>query len=220
MKSYHQYCGLARGLDLVGDRWTLLVIRELALGPRRYGQLRTDLAGIPTNLLAARLQMLTAAGLVEPVPGVAGTEGYALTARGFELVPALQAFVRWATPTMLDGPDPDDREDIRWVAFAVTAYLRTAPDGSTVSLRLTCGDDDVRVQVDDGGVTVGLDDDRPTDVTVSATAWALMGVVSGELGLDDLRVVDAAGTVVGSRAARRRVRSLIEHNLAPVAAIR
>lgn len=212
MKSYQQYCGLARGLDLVGDRWTLLIIRELALGNRRYGQLQADLVGIPTNLLADRLRVLTSNGLVAPVDGAPGPNGYALTPRGRGLVPVLQSLVRWATPTMLEGPGPGDRQNMRWVAFAVTAYLRSAPTDASVSLRLSSGDDHVHVAAGSAGVTVRLDDSVPADVVVTGSVWALLGLVSGSLPLDRLQVVDPGATVVGAMQARRRVEALIAHN--------
>jgi len=211
VKQYRQYCGLARGLDLVGDRWTLLVIRELAMGDRRYGQLLHDLPGIPTNLLAERLRVLGNEGLVEPVDIRTGERGYALTARGRDLVPVLHGLVRWATPTMVDGPHDGDRESIRWVAFAAAAYLRLRPPPSTVAARLTCGADDVTVRsVRDGTVTVDLDDDGDVDVVIEAGTWALMGLISGLLPLDDLHRIDPTATVTGSATGRRRIRALVE----------
>ena len=207
MKSYAQYCGLARGLDLVGDRWTLLIIRELAIGDRRYSQLQHDLRGIPTNLLAHRLRALTSAELVEPIAGGAG--GYSLTAHGRELVPTLHAFVRWATPTMLDGPSDDDHQDIRWLAFATSAYVRSAPGGPSVTLLLTCGGERLHLTSDAGAIAMNLDDDLPADVTVDASMWALMGLISGVLALDQIRLVDDAATVGGTAEAMRRVRQLL-----------
>ena len=213
MKSYQQYCGLARGLDLVGDRWTLLVIRELALGDRRYAQLQRDLPGIPTNLLADRLRSLTASGLIEPTAGTARSGGYALTPRGREIVPVLHALVRWSTPTMLDGPDADDHQSARWVAFAAMAYLRSAPAGSPVSIKLSCGAEHVVIRADHG-VTISLDDELPTDVTIDGNAWALMGIVSGALPIGRVRAVDDSAAIVGTQASRRRATALIAHNTA------
>src|SRR5687768_10280070 len=86
-RSYRQFCGLARALDVVGDRWTLLIVRELLVGQRRFGDLQAGLPGIATNLLTKRLRQLEQDGLVarqlddDPARGV----GYVLTARGAEL---------------------------------------------------------------------------------------------------------------------------------------
>ena len=96
-RSYRQTCGLARSLDLLGERWTLLVVRELLLGPKRFGALQDALPGISTNLLSIRLQSLVAAGIAEPVrlPPPAEVDAYALTERGEALRPALEALSVW-----------------------------------------------------------------------------------------------------------------------------
>ena len=89
-RTYSQYCSLARALDLVGERWTLLLVRDLLGGPRRYGELLEGLPGIGTNLLAARLRELGRLGLVERVRLPEGRgRGYRLTAAGRELEDAL-----------------------------------------------------------------------------------------------------------------------------------
>jgi DNA-binding HxlR family transcriptional regulator len=96
-RSYRQTCGIARALDLLGERWTLLVVRELLLGPKRFGALQAALPGISTNLLSARLQSLVAAGVAEPVrlPPPAAVSAYALTERGEALRPAVEALAVW-----------------------------------------------------------------------------------------------------------------------------
>src|SRR5260370_882603 len=100
VKSYREYCALAQGLDVVGDRWTLLIVRELLIGPCRYTDLRNGLPGIATNLLAERLRGMEKAGLIrreEARPPVATTL-FHLTPRGEELKPALEARARWPGP--------------------------------------------------------------------------------------------------------------------------
>jgi DNA-binding HxlR family transcriptional regulator/putative sterol carrier protein len=101
-RTYGQYCGLAAAMDLLGERWTMLVVRELTLGPKRYSQLLERLPGIGTNLLAARLKALEAAGVVQRPDASA----YALTPRGEELRPALDALTRWGYPLLPDQPEP------------------------------------------------------------------------------------------------------------------
>jgi len=96
-RTYQQHCGLARALDVVGERWTLLIVRELLLGPRRYGDLLDTLEGITTNLLAKRLKEMTETGLLEKrhaEPPVAG-ELYTLTEAGAALEPAIMELGRW-----------------------------------------------------------------------------------------------------------------------------
>jgi DNA-binding HxlR family transcriptional regulator/putative sterol carrier protein len=96
-RSYNQYCAVAHGLDVIGDRWTLLLVRELLLGPRRYGDLLAASPGIGTNLLADRLHMMEAEGLVERVtlPPPAGSTVYQLTEDGAELETVVRAIGRW-----------------------------------------------------------------------------------------------------------------------------
>lgn len=99
-RSYDQYCAAARALDAVGDRWTLLIVRELLAGPRRYTDLHADLPGVSTDMLAGRLKDMEGAGLVTrrrlapPVPAYV----YELTARGTTLLPVLRALAAWGRP--------------------------------------------------------------------------------------------------------------------------
>src|SRR5437660_12010745 len=96
-RSYDQYCAVARGLDVSGDRWTLLIVRDLLLGPKRYKDLLSGLPGIGTNLLADRLKELEGAGLIERavLPPPAGSTVYQLTERGLALEPVMIALGRW-----------------------------------------------------------------------------------------------------------------------------
>jgi DNA-binding HxlR family transcriptional regulator len=119
-RSYDQHCGLARALDIVGERWTLLVVRDLLLGPRRYGDLLASLDGITTNLLAKRLRELVAAGLVEKRqlgPPHSG-EVYALAERGRALEAAVGELGRWGMP-LLDSPRRTDRRDFGWALLSL-----------------------------------------------------------------------------------------------------
>src|SRR5580698_10924376 len=98
MRSYDQYCSIARGLDIVGDRWTLLIVRELLLqGPCRFTDLKRGLPGIATNLLSTRLKELEEAGLIsrEDAPPPVATALYRLTPNGAALQPVLQALGIW-----------------------------------------------------------------------------------------------------------------------------
>lgn len=123
-KSYGQFCGLARSLDRVGDRWTLLVIRELLLGDRTFRQLQSALSGISPSVLTQRLTDLTGDGIVvrnEAPPRSKGVE-YALTDAGRALEPAIVALIRWGSRWMADGPG-DDHVDPRWAPLALRALL-------------------------------------------------------------------------------------------------
>jgi DNA-binding HxlR family transcriptional regulator len=96
-RSYRQYCAVARGLDVVGERWTLLIVRDLLIGPKRYKDLLTGLPGIGTNLLATRLRDLEEQGLVgrRVLPPPAGSTVYELTQVGQALEPVVTALGRW-----------------------------------------------------------------------------------------------------------------------------
>src|SRR5690349_3482885 len=116
-RSYDQYCGLARALDVLGERWTLLIIRNLLLGPQRYSELLRGLPGITTNLLAKRLQEMEKAGLIESTSGDT-TSAYRLTPEGQALEPAIHALGRWGWSRM-STPRSRDRRSIEWLLVAL-----------------------------------------------------------------------------------------------------
>jgi len=140
---YHQFCGLARALDHVGDRWTLLVVRELLLGPRSYAALRSALPGMSPGLLSARLKRLEADGLVarNAAPRRSKAVEYTLTDAGVGLEPVVLGFIRWAVPWMAAGPGGDHVEPA-WVLLGLKALLDSTP----IAARLAG-----RVLVDVGG---------------------------------------------------------------------
>ena len=103
-KSYDQFCPIARALDLLGDRWTLLILRDVSLfGPRRFGDLRENLKGIPPTLLADRLKSLVAEGILERTSGEGRTVTYSFTARGREIRPVLAALRDFGAPLLPSG---------------------------------------------------------------------------------------------------------------------
>jgi len=128
-RSYGQYCGLARALDMVGERWTLLIVRNLLAGPLRYGELQSTLPGITTNLLAKRLREMQAADIL-------GRRGkrYALTERGRELEPALMALGRWGESYLRAGPRSDDIVNIRWGMVSLKRRYRGHERGAVTLL--------------------------------------------------------------------------------------
>src|SRR5258708_23849870 len=105
-RRYGQYCGLARALDVIGDRWNLLIVRELLVGPARYGQLLDGLPGVATNLLADRLRDLETAGVIKRQLADQGNAiVYSLTPWGAELREPIEGLIRWSTPLMVRGRD-------------------------------------------------------------------------------------------------------------------
>jgi DNA-binding HxlR family transcriptional regulator len=153
-RSYRQYCGLAKAMDALGERWTLLIARDLMLGPRRYGDILKGLGGMTTNLLAARLKDMEGLGIIakEGLPAPARGSGYALTAAGRELEPALLALGKWGWRFM-GKPDPEDALNPAWALFALKRRYRgvTRPlvgeleiGGRIFQFRLEAGYPDLR----------------------------------------------------------------------------
>lgn len=119
-RSYKQFCGLARALDVVGERWTLLIVRNLLLGPLRYSDLLRGLPGITTNLLAKRLREMEQQDLIERVAttGVDGGNAYRLTSRGAVLEPAVHALGRWGWNQM-KAPVSGERRSFDYLMVAL-----------------------------------------------------------------------------------------------------
>ncbi len=162
MRSYAQLCGIATALDVIGDRWTPLVVRDLMLGPLRFGDLAEGLPGIGTNTLAARLKHLEGSGVVNrrllPLPD-RGTV-YELTTYGRELEPILLALGRWGTRSMGNLP-PDVATRSRWLVAAMLAFhdeSQRIARPTTWELRLTDGPFTVRAEGTTVTVTAGAPD--------------------------------------------------------------
>ncbi|MET8953121.1 winged helix-turn-helix transcriptional regulator [Streptomyces sp. NPDC004393] len=149
-RSYDQYCSTARALDAVGDRWTLLIVRELLAGPRRYTDLHADLPGVSTDVLASRLKDMERDGLTTrrrlPPPGAAYV--YELTFRGRELLPVLQALGVWGAPALAERR-PTDAVRAHWFALPL---LRALPGEGLVEVRLDEGKFHLRLGAQDGPV--------------------------------------------------------------------
>ena len=154
-RSYDQYCAVARGLDVIGDRWTLLLIRDLLLGPKRYKDLLNGLPGIGTNLLAARLKQLEAAGIVERavLPPPAGSAVYQLTETGQGLETVMTALGRWGT-RFLGAPRKTDVMVPRAYLVAMRGVFNPeAAAGVTETYEIRIGDLAFEVRVADGRLT-------------------------------------------------------------------
>src|SRR5581483_912985 len=124
-KGFGQYCGFARSLELVGDRWALLVVRDLLVGPKRFSDLQRGLPKIPSNILTARLKELEAAGVIErrAQPRPAGGVAYQLTDDGRELEEAVVAFGRWGAKH-LGAPREDEIVTDDSMAMALRTIFR------------------------------------------------------------------------------------------------
>ena len=151
-KRYDQFCPIAHALSLVGERWSLLVVRELLKGPRRYIDLAGGLPGIGTNILAARLKELEAAGLVErrKLPPPAASTVYELTPTGRELRPVLHELARFGARLM--GPPPLDALSPGWLVGALDLSL--SPISPTGRLAFRIGEEEASLV--DGVARPGL----------------------------------------------------------------
>jgi len=152
-RSYGQYCGVTTAVELVTERWALLIIRDLLVGPRRYTDLKHGLPKIPTNILSARLKELQESGVIRRVPLARCGLVYELTEYGRELEPIVLALGRWGFRSM---GEPKDDDVI--TADSLTMALRTAfkPEIASVSLdfQIQVGAVELRAQVSDGELKV------------------------------------------------------------------
>ena len=169
-RSYAQLCGIATALDVIGDRWTPLVVRDLLFGPLRFSDLAVGLPGIGTNTLAARLKHLEHSGVVHrrllPLPD--GGTVYELTTYGRELEPILLALGRWGTKSMGRLP-ADVASRSRWLVAAMLAFhdeRRLTGGPTTWELRLTDGPFTLRAEGTSLTVIAGAPDDPDHVVTI------------------------------------------------------
>lgn len=187
-RDYGQYCGLARALDVVGDRWNLLIVRQLLLGPARYRDLREGLSGIATNLLTDRLRDLETAGVLERrLSDDGGVVTYALTEWGAQLRAPIHALVRWSTPLMIRGPQGDEFR-AEWLLLALPAlFAGRVPADRSVAVGVAVDGGMVQLQSGESGIAVEMPDGRKLDAVLRTEAPLVLGLAAGVLSLDDVR---------------------------------
>lgn len=207
MKSYGQLCAVARALDVIGDRWTLLIVRELLIsGPLRFGEIQRGLPGVATNLLTQRLRDLEAHGVVArgSAPGSGTPSVYRLTERGRALDPVLRELLRWGAPTVPAAP-ADAAFQMHWLSQPARFLLTDRrPDDGAVRLRFGTPGEGFDAVADGGAVTVGpCDRDAEADATITGPGQVLVGMVQGAI---DLTAAMSHGVeVTGDVDALRRV---------------
>jgi DNA-binding HxlR family transcriptional regulator len=207
VKTYGQYCALARGLDLVGDRWTLLIVRELlSLGECRYSDLQRGLPGIATNLLAQRLREMEDVGLVRriPLPRPVNAVAFTLTERGAALHDVVREFLKWGAPLMAQ-PGPEDTFRAHWLLLPLRGLCRdNDPHGARVVVRVGTIYDGCDIIAQSGTIEVNpsrLDDE--VDATVTGDPGALVALFTGQLPIE---AAPGSGVFIGgATAAVRRV---------------
>jgi len=184
VRSYGEYCSIAKALDVVGDRWTFLIIRELLIrGACRYTDLKDGLPGIATNLLSGRIRELEAAGLIrrQDAPPPVATTLFRLTDAGVELEPVLDAIGRWGVRYMVEPAEGDEFRG-HWFAFPVSFFLRDRdPDGPPVSIELRSASSPVVIEVSGGSARMRLGTAEAPDLVLRGEPRLILALFSGQL---------------------------------------
>jgi DNA-binding HxlR family transcriptional regulator len=205
VKTYGQWCSLAKALELVGERWTLLLVRELLEGPRRYSDLLEDVPGISTDVLAARLRDMEEHGLVarRTLPAPASSKVYELTELGEELRVPVTSLSRWGLQLL----GPRDTEEFRphWLAISLRGLLnRSVAASTTLDIDFVLEDEIgvIRIQVADGALEHVPEPTTEPDVVVRADLGTLAKLGSGGAAAREA-LASGAVELEGSASARR-----------------
>jgi len=185
MRTYGQYCAMARGLDVIGDRWTLLIVRELLLqGPSRYAELQRGLPGIATNLLADRLRELEDSDVVTRDDGVVS-----LTPRGRALEPVMRAIGRWGAPLLAEATGKDVFQS-HWLALPLVEFLADhAPKRAPQTLEVRTGEEPLTVEVGKGAVKIRPGRPEAPDAIIGGPVRLVLPVLAGRTRLATARVL-------------------------------
>jgi DNA-binding HxlR family transcriptional regulator len=217
MRKFDQYCPLAHAVSLVGERWSLLILRELLHGPKRYTDLAHGLPGIGTNILAARLKELEAARVIQKrtLPPPAASTVYELTEYGAGLKEALYALGRWGART-IGPPGPDDVLYPEWGMNALPALFNPeAARGLTETYALVIDEDAFTARVRDGALDPSMGAAEDAELVVETDMDTFFGLASGELAPRDA-VKSGRAKIHGSLEALERCFRVL--SLAPRAA--
>jgi DNA-binding HxlR family transcriptional regulator len=206
VRSYGEYCSIAKALDVVGDRWTFLIIRELLIrGGCRYTDLKDGLPGIATNLLSDRIRELEAAGLVrrEAAPPPVATTLFHLTEAGAELEPVLDAIGRWGVRYMIEPAEGDEFRG-HWFAFPVSFFLSDSdPGGPPVSIELRTESSPVVIEIAGGSAVTRLGAAAAPDLVLSGEPRLILALFSGQLTAGE--VADLGLEISGDAGVLQRV---------------
>lgn len=216
-RRYNQHCGLAHALDLAGERWTLLIVRELMAGPRRYTDLAEGLVTAPTNLLASRLKQMEASGLVQrrrlPAPADSVVV-YELTKEGESLEPAVVALARWGMRSLPATPEGRPFQ-AHWLVLALQARFEAgAAEGVSESYEFRIDSDDVvHFAVSDGEGVAGMGPVADPAVAVTAVADTFLALTSGAI--TPLDALARGARIEGEPAAIERMRRILPSRAVP-----
>jgi DNA-binding HxlR family transcriptional regulator len=193
MRHYGHFCSIARALDVVGDRWTFLIVRELLLqGPCRFTDLKNGLPGIAANLLSSRLKELEEAGLLtrKDTPPPVATALYELTPVGLALAPALKELGLWGLQFMGEER-PGDAFRAEWLAYAPGWFAVDAePEAPAATIQLIAAGEPAVIELGDGQVRTRVGAAEDPDLVLTGSPQAVLGLVTG---LIDLKVATDLG---------------------------
>ncbi|TXC70312.1 helix-turn-helix transcriptional regulator [Sphingomonas ginsenosidivorax] len=194
---YDDACGTAHALELVGERWSLLIVRELMFGPRRFGELRAALPGISANTLTQRLDGLAAAGIArrEKLPPPASVQVYGLTPWGYEAEDAIQALGRWAARS--PGHDPTLPISPASLMLSFRTMFRGS-DGWRAAIGFRFDHEAFVVRVG-GTLDVTREDPAAADVVLAADPPMIAALVYGKVPLDQLPIAVTGSTDAACR---------------------
>ncbi len=193
-RTYNQYCGVAEALDLVGERWTLLVVRDLIPGPQRFSDLSRRQPAMGTDLLTSRLKRLTEHGLVAKVPLPAPASGsmYELTERGEQIKPLIAELAKLGA-TWLPSPAKSKRRfDAAWALATIAEHMEQAP--TSRGIEVTCDGVTQSLQVNDQGrLEVRYGGLADADVSIEGPTVLALGVLLGHVQPNDAAEVRVDG---------------------------
>ena len=206
---YPQFCALARAAEIVGERWTLLIVRELLLGPKRFGDLVERLSGVSPTVLTGRLNALIESGIARRavLPAPFNAQTYELTPVGLALKPAIRELIRWGG-YFLFPPRPDDAFDPDWVLLGLEAIARQTPtparrialhvshDGKSASFLVRGGQQGTAISCGDG----------PANAVIETRFDTLLRILSPQLPLEKAmseKLVRVEGSVAAARSLPR-----------------
>ena len=186
MRTYGDACGIARALDILGERWALMTVRELLLGPKRFTDLRAGLPHASPNILSQRLRELEQAGIVRKrrLPPPAASQVYELTDRGNEIAPVLDALGTWGSRLPLPGPDATMSFDAHILSFR-TLFCPDLAEGLEARIQFVFGDRPFRATVSGGAFEILAGELDAPDAVITSDHGTALAVAHGRASLEE-----------------------------------
>src|SRR5258707_4514325 len=187
-RTYGQYCALAKALDAVGERWTLLIARELFAGPQRFSDLLQTLPGIGNGLLATRLREMQDNGLIEvaELPPPAASRVYQLTTAGRQLDEAVTALGRWGV-SLLAAPEPTLHQHPLWLLQSLAASTRRSPEGiSSLSVDVQLDGQRHHLRIRSGRAMAGRGPHHEPQACITTTSEILYALTRRQMSIEEV----------------------------------